>query len=113
VGTAATTHPTRSPHLPATIVTIADMLDREQKPMLAKLVRMLPEGEFAYEPKWDGFRCLVFRDGGEIDLRSRHGLPLARYFPELTRALVALEPARLALDGEVLVLEPAPSTSRR
>ena len=96
----------RSPRSPATIVTVRDVLDREQqKPMLAKLVRALPEGEFSYEPKWDGFRCLVFRDGDEIDLRSRHGRPLARYFPELTRALLALEPRGLALDGEVLVLE--------
>ncbi|HEV2786236.1 MAG TPA: ATP-dependent DNA ligase [Solirubrobacteraceae bacterium] len=81
------------------------MLDRDQKPMLAKLVRALPDGDFVYEPKWDGFRCLAFRDGDEIDLRSRHGRPLGRYFPELTAALLAMAERRFALDGEVLVLE--------
>ena len=49
--------------------------------MLARLERELPLGELAYEPKWDGFRCLAFRDVAAIDLRSRHDRPLARYFP--------------------------------
>jgi ATP-dependent DNA ligase len=80
------------------------VLDRSQKPMLAKLVRDLPEGDFLYEPKWDGFRCLVFRDGDDVDLRSRHGRPLGRYFPELVEALRATGRERFALDGEVLVL---------
>ena len=81
------------------------MLDREQKPMLAKLVRELPEDDVIYEPKWDGFRCLAFREHDDVDLRSRHGRPLGRYFPELTRALAALAEQRFVLDGEVLVLE--------
>src|SRR3954447_26378762 len=58
--------------------------------MLARLVRELPEGDFVYEPKWAGFRCLAFRDGAAVDLRSRHGRPLGRYFPELTDALAEL-----------------------
>jgi ATP-dependent DNA ligase len=80
------------------------MLDRSQKPMLARLVRELPEGDFLYEPKWDGFRCLAFREGDDVDLRSRHGRPLARYFPEVAAALRAHVPASFALDGEVLVV---------
>jgi len=72
--------------------------------MLAKLARELPRGDYLYEPKWDGFRCLVFRSGDEIDLRSRHGRPLARYFPELVEAIGRLAHARLALDGEIVVV---------
>jgi ATP-dependent DNA ligase len=71
--------------------------------MLAKLARELPRGDYLYEPKWDGFRCLVFRSGNEIDLFSRHGRPLARYFPELVEAIGRLPHTRLALDGEVVV----------
>jgi len=75
------------------------------KPMLARLVRELPEGDYLYEPKWDGFRCLAGRDGeGHVDLRSRHGRPLARYFPELTAALAELPAERYVLDGEILVV---------
>jgi ATP-dependent DNA ligase len=72
--------------------------------MLAKLVRELPEGDYVYEPKWDGFRCLAFRDGDEVELTSRHERPLARYFPELVTALRQAAEPRFALDGEVLVL---------
>ena len=73
--------------------------------MLARLVRELPdEPGMAYEPKWDGFRCLVFRDGPEVDLRSRNGRPLARYFPELVEAFLALPVAELAIDGEIVVV---------
>jgi ATP-dependent DNA ligase len=71
--------------------------------MLGRLVRELPTGNFSYEPKWDGFRCLAFRAGDRIDLRSRNDRPLARYFPELVAALDALEHDRLVLDGEILV----------
>jgi ATP-dependent DNA ligase len=71
-------------------------------PMLARLARELPAGDVVYEPKWDGFRCLAFVETGAVDLRSRHGRPFARYFPELTAALSAL--ARPAvLDGEIVV----------
>ncbi|HWC28383.1 MAG TPA: ATP-dependent DNA ligase, partial [Solirubrobacteraceae bacterium] len=80
------------------------MLDVAQKPMLARLVRELPDGDVLYEPKWDGFRCLAYRDGGDVELRSRHGRPLARYFPEVAAALAAAAPTRGALDGELLVL---------
>src|SRR6266508_3032837 len=70
--------------------------------MLARLARELPPGDFAYEPKWDGFRCLVFAEAGAVDLRSRHGRPFARYFPELTEAIAAL-PRPAVLDGEIVV----------
>ena len=80
------------------------MLPASQRPMLAKLVRELPAGDYVYEPKWDGFRCLAFRARAEVDLRSRHGRPLARYFPELASAFASIDEPRFALDGEVLVL---------
>jgi ATP-dependent DNA ligase len=73
------------------------------EPMLGRLARELPRGGYLYEPKWDGFRCLAFREGPEVDLRSRHGRPLARYFPELVEALGELA-GSFVLDGEVLVL---------
>ena len=73
-------------------------------PMLARLARELPHGHFFYEPKWDGFRCLAFRSGEEVDLRSRHDRPLARYFPELVAALRSLGTERVVLDGEIVVL---------
>jgi len=73
-------------------------------PMLAKLSREMPEGEaLVYEPKWDGFRCIVFRDGPEIELGSRNERPLTRYFPELAEALLANLPERCVLDGEIVI----------
>jgi ATP-dependent DNA ligase len=78
-------------------------------PMLARLARELPRDGFLYEPKWDGFRALVFRDADEVDIRSRHGRPLARYFPELVEAFAALPAARFVLDGEIVVLGPSGS----
>jgi ATP-dependent DNA ligase len=72
-------------------------------PMLAKLARQLPTGELLYEPKWDGFRCLVFRDADEVFLQSRNGKPLDRYFPELADPLRELLPARCVVDGELVV----------
>ncbi len=77
--------------------------------MLARLARELPVGDFVYEPKWDGFRCLAFRCGDDIDLRSRNGRPLARYFPELVEAFAAVPRDRFLLDGEVVVLRPGGS----
>src|SRR5919201_2440333 len=71
--------------------------------MLARLARELPADGYLYEPKWDGFRCLVFRSADEIDLRSRNRRPLARYFPELIEALSALPERELVLDGEIVV----------
>ena len=71
--------------------------------MLATLRRDLPVGRFAYEPKWDGFRALAFRDGGGVDVRSRHDRPLARYFPEVVGALRSLPENRFVLDGEIVL----------
>jgi len=73
-------------------------------PMLAKRVSGVPEtGEFIFEPKWDGFRTLVFRDGEEVLLQSRDGKPMGRYFPELVGPLQDQLPERCVLDGEVVI----------
>jgi ATP-dependent DNA ligase len=75
-------------------------------PMLAKRVDELPEGEdWIFEPKWDGFRALVFRDGDEILIQSRDEKPLDRYFPELIDPLRAALPARCVLDGEMVIVK--------
>jgi ATP-dependent DNA ligase len=74
------------------------------EPMLAKSAAKVPEGDYLYEPKWDGFRCLVFRDGDEMDLASRGGKSLTRYFPELVRSLAEALPLRCVLDGEIVVV---------
>lgn len=64
----------------------------------------LPTGEgWQYEPKWDGFRCLAFRDGDEVDLRSKAGKPLGRYFPDVVDALASLTSRRFVLDGEIVI----------
>lgn len=73
------------------------------KPMLAKPVPKLPAGDMSYEPKWDGFRCIVFRDGDEIVLGSRNEKPLNRYFPELIEPLKQSLPDRCVVDGEIIV----------
>src|SRR3954470_21940956 len=72
-------------------------------PMLARLARELPLGDYVYEPKWDGFRCIAFRDGAEVDLRSRNDRPLARYFPEVCEALAAIPEPSFVLDGEIVL----------
>jgi len=73
-------------------------------PMEAKLVDALPEGAgWQYEPKWDGFRCLVFRDGPEVALMSKSGRPLGRYFPEVIDSVLAMEADRVVLDGELVI----------
>jgi ATP-dependent DNA ligase len=73
-------------------------------PMEALLVDEIPTGEgWQYEPKWDGFRCLAFRDGKEVQLQSKSGQPLTRYFPELAEAFLKLKPQRFVLDGEIAV----------
>jgi ATP-dependent DNA ligase len=75
-------------------------------PMEAKLVPALPEGDaWAYEPKFDGFRCLAFRDGAHVDLRSKSGQPFNRYFPEMVATLEALRADRFVLDGELVVMD--------
>ncbi|WP_456694883.1 ATP-dependent DNA ligase [Aeromicrobium sp. P5_D10] len=78
------------------------------KPMLAKSVKGVPaadsiDGGLSYEPKWDGFRCLVFRDGGEVVLASRSTKELNRYFPEIVEAVLAQTPERCVLDGEIFL----------
>jgi ATP-dependent DNA ligase len=76
-------------------------------PMEAKHVETLPEGDgWRYEPKWDGFRALVFRDGTDVYLSSRGELPFARYFPELLDAARTLKQARYVLDGEIVLFTP-------
>jgi ATP-dependent DNA ligase len=73
-------------------------------PMEALLVSEIPAGEnWEYEPKWDGFRCLAFRDGQNIELQSKSGQPLGRYFPEIVEALLKLEASKFVLDGELVI----------
>src|SRR5215213_5654004 len=73
-------------------------------PMEARVVDEVPVGpQWQYEPKWDGFRCLAFRDGESVEMQSKSGQPLARYFPELVASLRALRPSRFVLDGEIVV----------
>jgi ATP-dependent DNA ligase len=80
----------------------------DYEPMEAKLVPALPSGaEWHYEPKFDGFRCLAFKDEGEVDLRSKSGQPFNRYFPEVATALEKLGATRFVLDGELVVPEGA------
>jgi ATP-dependent DNA ligase len=72
--------------------------------MLAKSVPEVPDGPgFLYEPKWDGFRCIVFRDGDEVELGSRNEKPLTRYFPEVVEAVKAQLPERCVVDGEIVI----------
>jgi ATP-dependent DNA ligase len=73
------------------------------EPMNALLVAKLPTGDWQYEPKWDGFRCLTFRDGPKVELRSKSGQPLARYFPEVVESLLNVDADRFVLDGELVI----------
>jgi ATP-dependent DNA ligase len=73
------------------------------KPMLAKSVKDVPDGDYLYEPKWDGFRCVVFRDGDEVELGSRNEKPLTRYFPEVVEAVKQQLPERCVVDGEIVI----------
>jgi ATP-dependent DNA ligase len=76
--------------------------------MLAKLERELPRGDgWVYEPKWDGFRAIVFVSNGEAYIQSRDRKPLNRYFPELEPALLSTLPAECVVDGEVVVAGPS------
>jgi ATP-dependent DNA ligase len=72
-------------------------------PMLAKSVKSIPEGDFLYEPKFDGFRAIAFRDGDEVEISSRGEKPLTRYFPEVVAALKQNLPDRCVVDGEVVI----------
>jgi ATP-dependent DNA ligase len=78
-------------------------IDLPVSPMLAKAATALPDGpQWRYEPKWDGFRCIVIRDGDSLELASRNERPLTRYFPELSPMLAHL-PERVVLDGELVI----------
>jgi ATP-dependent DNA ligase len=77
------------------------------QPMLAKSVKGIPDpekyGGLSFEPKWDGFRCIVFKDGDDVELASRNTKPLTRYFPEVVAAMQEQLPERCVLDGEIFV----------
>jgi ATP-dependent DNA ligase len=74
------------------------------EPMEAKLVDELPHGDWQYEPKWDGFRCLAFRAGDVVDLKAKSGKPLARYFPEMVEILKRVKARSFVLDGELAIV---------
>lgn len=73
-------------------------------PMLAKAVPLIPEGALSFEPKWDGFRSIIFRDGDEVEIGSRNERPMTRYFPEIVEAVKASLPERCVVDGEIIVV---------
>ncbi|MDB5507560.1 MAG: ATP-dependent ligase LigC [Hyphomicrobiales bacterium] len=81
------------------------LLSIETAPMEARSAAVLPDepGAWLYEPKWDGFRCLAFKDGSEVDLRAKSGKPLGRYFPEMLAALRSLPARRFVIDGELVI----------
>ena len=72
-------------------------------PMLAKPVEAIPDGDYVFEPKWDGFRSIVFRDGDEVEIGSRNERPMTRYFPEVVAGILAELPERCVIDGEIVV----------
>jgi ATP-dependent DNA ligase len=71
--------------------------------MLAKSVAKIPGGAMSYEPKWDGFRSIIFRDGDEVEIGSRNERPMTRYFPEIVAAVLASLPERCVIDGEIVI----------
>src|SRR4051794_6538018 len=79
------------------------------KPMLAKPVAKIPPGQL-YEPKWDGFRSIIFRDGDEVEIGSRNERPMTRYFPEVVAAVKANFPDRAVIDGEIIVADTGRNT---
>src|ERR1700758_2032470 len=72
-------------------------------PMLAKPVPKIPDGPYSFEPKWDGFRSIIFRDGDEVEIGSRNERPMTRYFPELAEAVLDQFPDRCVIDGEIVI----------
>ncbi|WP_313760133.1 ATP-dependent DNA ligase [Rhizobium sp.] len=79
-------------------------LSIETEPMEAKLAETLPEGDgWSYEPKWDGFRCLAFKNGREVDIRAKSGKPLGRYFPEVIAFLASIDIQQFVIDGELVI----------
>src|ERR1700754_3116569 len=79
------------------------------KPMLAKPVPEIPPAHL-YEPKWDGFRSIIFRDGDEVEIGSRNERPMTRYFPEVVAAVLANFPERAVIDGEIVLADTARNT---
>jgi ATP-dependent DNA ligase len=71
--------------------------------MLAKAVKEIPDGPYSYEPKWDGFRSIIFRDGDEVEIGSRNERPMTRYFPELVSQVIEQLPDRCVIDGEIVI----------
>src|SRR5690242_21803413 len=79
-------------------------LSLDLAPTEAKLVDEIPRDPgWRFEPKWDGFRCLAFRAGDEVELRAKSGKSLTRYFPEIAASLAALDPRQFVLDGELVI----------
>src|SRR5579872_3429448 len=87
------------------IARLADLpLSLATTPMEARSVDRLPDDHgWRFEPKWDGFRCLAFRAGGEVELRAKSGKSLSRYFPEMLETLRSLTPDRFVIDGELAI----------
>ena len=75
-------------------------------PMLAKPVKKLPAGEYLFEPKWDGFRAIIWRSGDQVEIGSRNTRPMTRYFPELVAAVIESFPDHVAIDGEIILVDP-------
>jgi ATP-dependent DNA ligase len=86
-------------------MTMALPLEPPIQPQLAKSAKELPEGgDLLYEPKWDGFRTIVFRDGSDVYLQSRNGKPMNRYFPEVVESIKQMDSDRVVMDGEIIVV---------
>src|SRR4051812_7689446 len=82
----------------------AARVPRPLEPMEARSVDAPPVGpEWQYEPKWDGFRCIARRDGESVELQSKSGQPLARYFPDLVASLLKVKAGQFVLDGEIVI----------
>ena len=73
------------------------------EPMLAKALTAIPDGDYLFEPKWDGFRSIVFRDRSEVEIGSRNERPMTRYFPEVVEGILAELPERCVIDGEIVL----------
>jgi ATP-dependent DNA ligase len=73
------------------------------EPMLSKAIDAIPDGDYVFEPKWDGFRSIVFRDGDEVEIGSRNERPMTRYFPEIAEAILTELPPRCVIDGEIVL----------
>ena len=104
-GPVADTTRSASSVLPATLLTMHLPVMPPVAPMLAKAVPTIPAGELSFEPKWDGFRSIIFRDGDEVEIGSRNEKPMTRYFPEVVQAVLANFPERAVIYGEVIVAD--------